>query len=146
MIIFDLSCIKNHVFEAWFESQAAYAAQLATRLIICPLCGSSDIRRIPSAVHLAKPTRATDDASAPTQIDSTYGVSDAYQQLVSLIVSASDDVGNEFASEARKIHYCETPSRSIRGEATTEEYESLREEGIEVLRLPKIKIKSKDFH
>lgn len=95
------------------------------------------------AVHLAKPTRATDDASAPTQIDS-YGVSDAYQQLVSLIVSASDDVGNEFASEARKIHYCETPSVQFEVKQTPAEYESLREEGIEVLRLPKIK--SKDFH
>lgn len=144
MIIFDLSCINNHVFEAWFQSQATYAAQLTTRLITCPHCGSSEIRRIPSAVHLAKPTPVTDNASSPTQIDPVYGVSDAYQHLLKLITSTSDDVGNDFAAEARKIHYCETPARSIRGEATPAEYKSLREEGIEVLRLPKIK--SKDFH
>jgi hypothetical protein len=39
-----------------------------------------------------------------------------------------------FAEEARKIHYLEAPERSIRGEASAEEYEALREEGIEVFR------------
>ena len=63
----------------------------------------------------------------------------AYQQLVSLIVANSEDVGNDFAQEARKIHYMEAPSRSIRGEATADDYESLREEGIEILRVPIVK-------
>jgi hypothetical protein len=60
----------------------------------------------------------------------------AYQKLLSAIVSSCEDVGKAFADEARKIHYLEAPQRSIRGEASSEEYESLREEGIEVLRFP----------
>ena len=45
-------------------------------------------------------------------------------------------VGDSFADEARKIHYKESPERSIRGQTTLDEAESLREEGIEVLAMP----------
>ena len=65
-----------------------------------------------------------------------YEVITVYQKLISAILSGSEDVGKEFASEARKIHYLEAPARSIRGQATSEEFESLREEGIEVLQFP----------
>lgn len=52
------------------------------------------------------------------------------------IISKTEDVGNQFAQEARKIHYKEAPERSIRGQATADETAELREEGIEVLPLP----------
>ena len=45
-------------------------------------------------------------------------------------------VGKEFASEARKIHYQEAPTRTIRGQATSVEFDALREEGVEVVQLP----------
>ena len=63
----------------------------------------------------------------------------AFEQLMSSIVSNSEDVGQNFAEEARRIHYLEAPVRSILGEASDEEYESLLDEGIEVLRLPIVK-------
>lgn len=37
------------------------------------------------------------------------------------------------------MHYLETPARPIRGTASDADYEGLREEGIDVLRLPVIK-------
>ena len=58
---------------------------------------------------------------------------------MSLIASNCEDVGNDFAQEARKMHYMEAPLRSIRGKASDQDYEGLREEGIEVLRLPSVK-------
>ena len=63
----------------------------------------------------------------------------AFQKLMSAIVANSEDVGTEFADEARRIHYKEVPVRSIRGQASEDDFNSLREEGIEVLRLPTIK-------
>src|ERR1035437_8012179 len=127
MIIFDLACKQHHSFEAWFPSQANYDSQLENGLISCPHCGSSQIHRIPSAVHLAKPTNTPVLSGELTSISKQTGMLAAYQQLVSLIVANSEDVGNDFAQEARKIHYMEAPSRSIRGEATADDYESLRE-------------------
>lgn len=62
-----------------------------------------------------------------------------YQQLVNTMVSNCEDVGEAFAEEARKIHYSEAPERAIRGHATEEECEALKDEGITVMRLPSIK-------
>ena len=59
-----------------------------------------------------------------------------YRQLVQTIVANSEDVGLSFAEEARKIHYNEAPERAIRGEATPDECDELREEGIQILNLP----------
>ena len=52
------------------------------------------------------------------------------------LMGRSEDVGHSFAEEARKIHYKESPERSIRGQTTLDEAEALREEGIEVLAVP----------
>jgi hypothetical protein len=54
------------------------------------------------------------------------------------LMGRSEDVGNTFAEEARKIHYKEAPERSIRGQTTLDEAEALRDEGIEVMALPMI--------
>jgi len=139
MIIFDLACQHEHCFEGWFQSQASYDVQLDGGLISCPHCGSIQIRRVPSAVHLAKPANPPVLTGKPTALSPPTGMLAAYQQLVSAIVSNSEDVGKDFAQEARKIHYMEVPSRAIRGEASADDCESLREEGIEVLRLPTLK-------
>jgi hypothetical protein len=55
---------------------------------------------------------------------------------VKLVLANTEDVGAQFADEARKMHYGEAEERGIRGQATREEAESLLEEGIEVMTLP----------
>ncbi len=139
MIIFDLACSAGHPFEGWFQSQANYDSQVADGLLLCPHCGSTEIRRMPSAVHLAKPPAVPAKTSELPAISVQNGMMTSYEQLMSVILSNSDDVGKDFVAEARRIHYMEAPARSIRGEASAEEYEALREEGIEVLRLPSVK-------
>ena len=59
--------------------------------------------------------------------------------MISAIIAKCEDVGSDFAHEARKMHYEEAPPRAIRGTASDDDYESLRDEGIEVLRLPVVK-------
>jgi hypothetical protein len=139
MIIFDLCCKLEHPFEGWFHSQDTYEQQLERGLISCPHCGSSEIRRVPSAVHLTKPANLPAPIEQLPAISAQTGSLAAYQQLISAIVKNCEDVGKNFAQEARKIYYMETPLRSIRGEASVEDCESLREEGIEVMRLPILK-------
>ena len=52
------------------------------------------------------------------------------------VVRSTENVGERFAEEARKIHYEEVPARAIRGKATPDEAEALREEGIDFAPLP----------
>ena len=136
MIIFDLTCEEDHPFEGWFQSSESFEQQLISGLISCPHCGSIDIHRLPSIVHVAHSEKPTQSVSKATDSALTSEMLSVYQQLVSSIISSSDDVGNEFAEEARKIHYMDAPLRSIHGEVSAEEFQSLFEEGIDVLRLP----------
>ena len=52
------------------------------------------------------------------------------------IVKNTEDVGERFPEEARKIHYDESPQRAIRGKASKEDAEALKDEGIEFSPLP----------
>lgn len=133
MIVFDLSCKHGHAFEGWFQSASNYDDQLEKRLIACPYCGSAEIRRVPSAVHLGNhsetPAKSAEPKSAVPKMPA------AYQQLLAALISSSEYV-SDFVEEARKIHYLEAPERAIHGEASDDDYEMLTEEGINVLRLP----------
>ena len=71
--------------------------------------------------------------------DMRAGALAAFRQLTEVLLANCEDVGADFAEEARRIHYVEAPERSIRGEASAEEYEALLEEGIEVFRLARLK-------
>lgn len=145
MIIYDLSCDNDHRFEGWFRSAEDFDNQLERHLIACPQCDSQQVRRIPSAVAIrshagAMPVEVTGAASASTALmPGGSQVTALYRQLVQAIVSNSEDVGSAFAEEARKIHYNEAPERPIRGQASPEECDALRDEGINVLNLPLIK-------
>lgn len=147
MIIYDLSCDNEHRFEGWFRSAEDFDTQIERHLVRCPQCDSATIRRVPSAVaiggHQAPPTpepSATPRNNATaTLMPAGTQVAAIYRQLVQAIISNSEDVGTSFADEARKIHYNEAPERSIRGEATPDECEALRDEGIDILHLPALK-------
>lgn len=52
------------------------------------------------------------------------------------ILAKTENVGDRFAEEARRMHYDEAPARNIRGVATPEDAHALMEEGIDVMPLP----------
>lgn len=145
MIVFDLVCATGHRFEGWFASADEFASQSERGLLSCPNCGIDRVERVPSAtrfnsgaaenVPAAKPEQAMEgkDAMAIAQI--------LYARMVDEMLSKSEDVGQAFPEEARRIYYQEAPGRAIRGQASAEEHAELVEEGIPVLR---IQIPSRD--
>ena len=60
----------------------------------------------------------------------------AWLHMVQHVLSNTEDVGERFADEARRIHYNEAPERGIRGVATAEQAAELADEGIEVMAFP----------
>ncbi len=159
MKVLNLCCSAQHHFEGWFASEADYAAQLEKNLVGCPLCGDTQIQRLPSAPHvLTSSTRATapvhetGGAAALAARSSTSASSQtlpvsaaqadpqalqqAWMQAVQHVIDNTDDVGGQFAEEARRMHYGEAKERPIRGEATVDEAAALRDEGIEIAVLP----------
>ena len=138
MIVYELACAHSHRFEGWFASADDYKRQRQSTMIRCPVCDDAGIERRPSAnVQVGRatvPAAAAEVEPKPNNI-AVSGQAELLKKLRQL-VSGADDVGAAFADEARKIHYEEVPQRSIRGQATSEEAEELRDEGIDFMSLP----------
>ena len=154
MKVYNLSCPLDHRFEGWFASEEDCLAQQDKGMLACPVCDSTVITRMPSAPHIAKSSspvstelvvskadtgQLSGDVVALTGQDHSHleaQVQAAFLKGMRELMGRSEDVGPSFAEEARKIHYKESPERSIRGQTTLDEAESLREEGIDVLAMP----------
>jgi hypothetical protein len=91
----------------------------------------------PSTNLPARPTAETVASSlAQVHPETAEMVQEAWMKMVKHVIANTEDVGQNFAEEARKIHYGESEERNIRGQASVEETKDLLEEGIDVLPLP----------
>lgn len=141
MILFDLKCAKDHVFEAWFKDGGTFTVQSKTGEIVCPLCGNSDITKAPMAPQLARRRVDGGELSQSAQYPEAEQIAAARQVIEALrhkVEENCDYVGENFAEEARKIHYGEVEKRGIYGGATDIEASDLEDEGIEFHRLPRL--------
>jgi hypothetical protein len=142
MIIFELSCSRAHRFEGWFASAEDIARQQEAGLLRCPVCDDAAVTVVPTAKVKVTKSAATPPAAAPAKPAAepaeplAAGLPREIVDKLREIVRNTENVGRRFAEEARKIHYEESPARAIRGQASTEEAESLREEGIDFTALP----------
>ena len=135
MKVLNLRCAGGHGFEGWFASDEDFAAQAAGTGIACPLCGNTEISRLPSAPRLNVSRHASaEPEAAPQGMQMT--LQSQWLKVVRQVMSSTEDVGDRFAEEARRIHYGEVEERGIRGRASREDADALREEGIEVMALP----------
>ncbi len=132
MIVYDLICAHQHRFEGWFDSAEDYARQRKETLISCPVCDDTAIERRPSANVLVAHKGSGEERK---EVALAGGDGDALK-LVRRLIAQTENVGRAFPEEARKIHYDEAPKRGIRGQATREEADELRDEGIDFLSLP----------
>jgi hypothetical protein len=145
MIIYDLTCAEGHRFEGWFASADDFTRQAEAQMVRCPMCNDAEVAIIPSAkVQSGRHDPAAERepaAAAPPKpaAETTEMVGGLPPELVRKLreaVLATENVGRRFPEEARKIHYKEVDARPIRGQASAEEAESLREEGVEFTALP----------
>jgi hypothetical protein len=135
MKVLNLQCSHGHGFEGWFASEDDFQGQLGRGLVECPLCADTGITKLLSAPRLNL------GASEPAPRQEVMATPDAAMQaqwlkMVRHVMANTEDVGEKFAEEARRIHYGEVEERGIRGQATRQETEALVEEGIGVLPLP----------
>lgn len=137
MKVLNLQCSQGHGFEGWFGSEEEFQGQLARQLVECPLCGDHQVTKLPSAPRLnlgAAPAAPAERQEVVANPD--VALQAAWLKMVRHVMANTEDVGERFAEEARKIHYGEAEERAIRGQASREETRELLEEGISVLPLP----------
>jgi hypothetical protein len=157
--VLNLSCTQGHGFEGWFASEDDFRQQCAQQLVTCPLCGDPTVSKLPSAPRLnlsgaRAPTDATGaqpsadqkpaklpaaapvGSAAPALPEALRVMHEVWLQTVQRVVANTEDVGERFPEEVRRMHYGEAEHRGVRGVASAEEREALAEEGIEVVALP----------
>lgn len=166
MIRYALACRQGHAFESWFQSSDAFDEQVERGFVLCPTCGSTEVEKAlmapnlsgtrktassprlpvgpdaPSEVRPQVPAPSASDApiSAPAPVammsPQERELRTKLRELRDYLTRTAEHVGSRFPEEARKMHYGESTSRSIYGEASPEEARDLIEEGIEFHPLP----------
>ena len=132
MKVLNLRCAHDHRFEGWFSSDEDFESQASRGLVGCPACGDASISKLPSAPRL-NVSGLKEEGAAP---DRMAAIQAAALQAVQHVMARTEDVGERFPEEARRIHYGEAEARGIRGRASAEDAQALRDEGIEVVSLP----------
>ncbi|MCO4860318.1 DUF1178 family protein [Cupriavidus sp. WGlv3] len=140
MKVLDLRCAHDHRFEGWFASEEEAQSQIARDLVQCPVCGDHAVTRLPSAPRLnlsgaTAPKAATRPAQPAATAAAPAALQALYMKAVKQVLAQTEDVGDRFAEEARRMHYDEAPERGIRGSASPEEVQALAEEGIDTFPL-----------
>ena len=153
MIVFDLICSSEHIFEVWFSDSQSFEEQVASGDVSCPICGDTNVKKAPMAPNISTSKQRRDSLSTvidgdknkttpggtAAQVPDPENVAQAMQvlrQMQDYVQKNFDHVGKEFTEEVRKIHYGESDHRNVYGDATPEEADELREEGIEVSQMP----------
>jgi hypothetical protein len=131
MIAYDLQCVNGHSFEGWFEDENSFKDQEKKGLIACPVCDITAVTRIPSTFAIKTAAR-----SAPLSESTAAQMQELSHRINDFIEKNFDNVGCEFAKEALKMHYGVTEQRNIRGTSSPEEEKTLKEEGIEFIKIP----------
>jgi hypothetical protein len=153
MIRYTLVCDSGHDFESWFPSSGAYDEQAARGLVSCPICDSHRVSKALMAPAVARtdkpksggetlpvpaetPTPAPADATIPVIAEPERRLRALLNAVREHVTRNADNVGTQFPDEARAMHYGDTPTRAIYGEASLDEARALIEEGIDVAPLP----------
>jgi hypothetical protein len=143
MIVYNLACNNAHRFEGWFSSPEDFERQVREAQIPCPVCGSPDVVRQPSAPYVSS---GASEPAEQAQVADPQLIEFMRRKYREYILNNTEDVGRKFPEEARRIHYKETPVRSIRGQASRSDVEQLRDEGIEVFSLPNAPVPPDQLH
>jgi len=138
VIIYDLKCEKGHAFEGWFKDRQAWVLQNSQKLVSCPVCNSTNVEIVPSSISImGRNSRITGNIQekevSPVQ---------ALQVLRQYIDKNFEDVGNKFAEVALKMHCGDEEKRNIKGTTTPQEENNLKEEGVQFIKIPLLKMDS----
>ncbi len=147
MIVFDLCCAAGeHRFEAWFASSESFADQQARGLIACPVCGDRDVSKAVMAPRIGAKSNQRPVTNPVTAAPSPPAKNELSPDLIRRVMAEiaakqaemlpqSRWVGRDFAAAARAMHEGRAAEDLIHGQASPEEAEALRDEGIAAMPL-----------
>jgi hypothetical protein len=128
---YNLLCRNDHEFEGWFQTEKSYLDQKKKKMIACPTCDDTGIRRAVMAPNIGSKSNKKKNTAF-------FNGRTAVKHLRSWIQQNCENVGDRFANECRKAEAGERDDH-IYGTATDKEIKDLQKEGIGVIGVPDVK-------
>ncbi|WP_439120874.1 DUF1178 family protein [Marivita sp.] len=136
MIQFTLKCANDHHFESWFQSGTAFDKLLASSMVSCSVCGTTDVNKAMMAPRVSTAEKASSTPAKPKLSEPANPAEQALSEFKKYVEKNSDYVGRDFAKEARAIHSGDAPERPIWGETRGDEAKKLIDDGVPIAPLP----------
>ena len=138
MIKYKLTCKDCDIlFDSWFATSKEYERLKKQKFLNCHICNSSNIEKtlMSPSILVSKIDSKTEEQRK--KYKETKDVLLKYQKFIK---KNFNYVGENFAYEARSIHYKnKRSSKGVYGTATKQDLKELKEEGIETEVIPWVK-------
>ena len=133
MIKYNLKCKNKHEFESWFSNSKEFEKLRSKKMIECIYCKSKEIEKsIMSPLVLNKEEKTKKEKS----LEDFKKVKKELVKIRKFVEKNFENVGKNFSREVRNVYYDNRKNKNIYGQATPEETDELKEEGIEVASIP----------
>jgi len=133
MIKYNLKCKNKHEFESWFSDSKEFEKLKSKNMIECIFCKTKSVKKsIMSPSVMNKEQQKKDNRS----LKEIKKIRKDLQKMRKFVEKNFEYVGNHFPREVRNIYYDKRKNKNIYGNATPEETEELKEEGIELTTIP----------
>ena len=134
MIKYQLNCKKCKTdFDSWFASSNEYDRLKTKKLLSCIKCGSLKVEKSLMAPNLFSKNNKIDTQENKKILE----IKNKLKEYKKFVEKNLDYVGDNFAYEARSIHYGgKKRKKGIYGKASNQDIKDLSEEGIETQALP----------
>ena len=134
MIKYNLKCENKHEFESWFSESKEFDRLKNKNLIECIFCHSKKVEKS----IMAPSVNSSKMQNKQKQI-SSLEIKNFKKDLLKLrkfVEKNFEFVERNFADKVREVYYDKNSKKNIYGNATTEEKEELKEEGIDLVNIP----------
>ena len=109
MIVFELICADRHRFEGWFASAGDFEGQKARGLLSCPICSDSSIEKLLTA-KIGRPEAEPSRENAQLPVAQATRPRNLHEAIDYILLN-TENVGEDFPAEARRIHHREVPQK-----------------------------------
>ena len=136
MIKYNLLCKKCELtFDSWFASSKEYDKLKKKKLISCHNCGSIKVEKSLMAPKLI--SKNSTNKNEKKDLIKYQRIKKKINEYQKFIKNNFNYVGDNFAYEARSIHYNnKKKNKGIYGTASKQDLKELKEEGIDAQMVP----------
>ena len=132
MIKYTLNCKNGHQFDSWFSDSESFEKLKTKGHLECVICSSKEVEKSLMAPRITSDNGRKDK----TLISAQSALEKEIKALKKKIKATAIDVGKNFPTEARAMHYGEKEEKPIIGKTTIDEARDLADEGIPFIPLP----------